>query len=87
VREGRPRRALEQYERSAALRPTPLAYLRIAQLRVQERDWEGALSAYERGLALRPDGAHLLRGAALAASRLGRQDQARSFRERSHAVD
>jgi tetratricopeptide (TPR) repeat protein len=87
AREGRADLALEQYQRAAALWPQPLTHLRIGQLRAATGAWDAALAAYEEGLALKPNFVPLLRAAAEASSRLGRQQQARAFLERGLAVD
>lgn len=87
ARQGHSRLAVEQYERSTALWPQPVAYLRIGQFRAAAGNWARALAAYESGLALSPGAVPLLRGAATAAFRLGRQEEARGFLQRALAVE
>ena len=51
--------ALRQYQRSAALDPTPEVFFAIGNLRERQRDWRSAAEAYEAGLRLDPDAPRL----------------------------
>jgi len=81
-----PARALAQFERAVALRPSAKGWGSIAHVHANRADWPRALAAYESGLALSPDDPDLLSGAGLAALQLGEPERARGWLERANAA-
>ncbi len=78
-----PERALAQFERSVALRPSAKGWGSIAHVHANRAEWRAALAAYESGLGVAPDDADLLSGAGLAALQLGEAERARGLLERA----
>ena len=78
-----PERALAQFERGVALRPSAKGWGSIAHVHANRADWRAALAAYESGLVVAPDDPDLLSGAGLAALQLGEPARARELLERA----
>jgi tetratricopeptide (TPR) repeat protein len=78
-----PARALAQFERAVALRPSAKGWGSIAHVYANRADWGAASQAYAAGLAVAPDDPDLLSGAGLAALQLGEPARARGLLERA----
>jgi hypothetical protein len=73
--------AIEQARRLIVLRPSPEAYLALAQLLQHDGDWEGALEQYETGRRTDPEHLALTRGAGFALLELNRPAEALALLE------
>jgi tetratricopeptide (TPR) repeat protein len=78
-----PERALAQFQRAVALRPSAKGWGSIANVYGNRDDWPAALAAYEAGLAVAPEDPDLLSGAGLAALQLGDPARALPLLERA----
>jgi tetratricopeptide (TPR) repeat protein len=75
--------ALRHYERSLALLPRALTWLRIGRLHEQEGRIAEALAAYDRALELSPDDVDTLVAASRASLKSGRADRAQHLLARA----
>ena len=74
---GRPKEARRLFDRALALDPDLAAALvNAGAVRLQERDWEGAVRFLERAIGREPDSAPALGNLAIAYGELGRRDEA-----------
>jgi serine/threonine-protein kinase len=71
-------RALENYRKAIAIRPSAPAYSNIGTLLLQKRDFGGAVDAYEQAIKIRPNSATTHRNLGDALSGLNRVSEARA---------
>lgn len=87
LRRDRPERALPLLERAIELQPSASAWQGVGDVRVQLRDWQGALAAYEEALRLEPRDPRLHHASALVWLERDQPERARSALEEALRVD